>query len=413
MTTGLTGKLACSFISFCDKIISMKKINLIKTLAAVLISSALYSADYTALNSYPKTSSVSGANVFCVNGSEGINDNPASAAYAPSVSGMNFVTGMGISVQNISCNFSSGQTNFGLSLSNYSFGQEQEISQDNFGAPVLTGKSVLLSSFGITGVYARKFGKLSAGFSLGALNEIFGTDFLAFNAGLGFRIDDIAIKGLCAGVSASGIDLSGRGLRIAGISALYSSGDDTPFFISSSFTFDGYAPCISLGAVVNLAQNFYLSAGTKYVSGMFYSAAGASFNIGSLGLNYSFEPMNITGLSNRISLTYNFESFGETLKQTGPDPQGEKSFAAYMRNGDYYYSGRQYSQAAKYYEHINVLYWKELQKMNANERSRFFQKLGICYYNIKDNARARQYFEQAVFLTPDNEILKHWLKVLK
>jgi len=383
------------------------------TVFFILFSVTLYGADYTRINMYPGAASVSGAGAFCTDGSEGINENPASAVYLSSVSAMHYITGMGISAQDISYNTHSGAGAFGVSLSNFSFGQEQEITQDAYGAPVITGNMTGLSALGLTGIYARKFGKLSAGASFGMLAQNFGSTEIFYNAGIGFRIDDLLTRGVNLGMAVNGMDIGGNGIRSAGISLMYKAKTDEPFFAASGVSFDGYSLCASLGAGTRIFDVLSLAAGARYVTGQFYYSAGASFNLGQAAVNYSYEPFTITGASHRMSLSFPLDYRQDTAKNSNTDSQGEKSFAAYMRNGDYYYSGRQYSQAAKYYEYINVLYWKDLQRMSEGERSRFFQKLGICYYNIKDNARAKQYFEQAIFLTPENEILKHWLRAIK
>jgi tetratricopeptide (TPR) repeat protein len=84
-----------------------------------------------------------------------------------------------------------------------------------------------------------------------------------------------------------------------------------------------------------------------------------------------------------------------------------------MKSGDYYYENRQYRQALKYYEYINLLYWKETEALTDRGKTIFYQKLGICYYNIKDNARALQYFERALYFDRENEILRQWIKLMK
>jgi tetratricopeptide (TPR) repeat protein len=62
---------------------------------------------------------------------------------------------------------------------------------------------------------------------------------------------------------------------------------------------------------------------------------------------------------------------------------------------------------------VNLLYWKELESLTDVEKSNFYQKLGICYYNMRDNGRALQYFERAFYYDKENEILKHWIRLLK
>jgi hypothetical protein len=144
-------------------------------------------------------------------------------------------------------------------------------------------------------------------------------------------------------------------------------------------------------------------------------SAGAGIKLEGMTVNYSFEPNSELGDVHKISIN---AAFGKSAVASGDETDGEApaekgTFANYMESGDYYYNDRQYRKALKYYEYINLLYWKDLEDKADKAKAAFFQKLGICYYNLKDNKHALQYFERAMFFDKENEILKHWIKSLK
>jgi tetratricopeptide (TPR) repeat protein len=84
-----------------------------------------------------------------------------------------------------------------------------------------------------------------------------------------------------------------------------------------------------------------------------------------------------------------------------------------MESGNFSYENKEYRKALKYYEYINSIFWKDIEDKTDKEKSSFYQKVGICYYNIRDTERAIQYFNRALYFDKDNEILKHWIKLLK
>ncbi len=241
-------------------------------------------------------------------------------------------------------------------------------------------------------------------------------------ADAGVLVNDALTDGLGIGISVSSITApqgnfeppmnvrAGASYAVKGSgSRILTAGAGFEYLIfESSVSFDA-------GIDFNLADTVSIRASVKsgHTGGVTYGL-GAGFDFDNLRLDYSFSPGIYTGAVHRAGVSSFFErqSFYDEAEPVESE-DGERSYESYVKSGDYYYRVKQYRRALKYYEYINLFFWKDLEKRGDRERSSLYQKMGISYYSVKDEARSLHYFEQASYYDRSNEILKFWIKTLK
>jgi len=305
----------------------------------------------------------------------------------------------------------------GLELSYFDFGEIQEIDSDIYGNPVLSNNRLKSNILFTSLIFSRRI----KNFNLGIASKFIFENFAEQNNFL-FCID--------AGIIYKNIifDNLNFGISLLNISTQV-DGYYTPINLKAAFNYSIYNNFFVLSSAVNyLIKDDYLS----FYAGVDFSlfemvvlrgglnnnfndinfTAGVGFIIEGIHFDYSFETLPFSENIHKISLNANF---GKIIMETEIESkiEGGDSLKSYMDSGNYYYDNKQYRSAIKYFEYINLLYWRDIENMSDKEKSAFFQKLGICYYNIKDTKRALQYFERANYFDRDNEILKHWIKLLK
>ncbi|HRU39567.1 MAG TPA: hypothetical protein P5511_06790, partial [Candidatus Goldiibacteriota bacterium] len=357
-------------------------------------------ASWLLANSYPQFAARGSSAEAAYSGIEAASGNPAAIG---SVENIEFAAMAGkwlmdTGMQKLSLAKSFEAGNFGFEIAYNNLGSAMRINADEFGNPVITGELLDMSAWGMSLIYAKKI----KNFSLGAAVKGF---FESLGAGPSFL--------WCADAGFMYSGLLNDSLNL-GISILNISAGDGEFFTpinlkaSASYVFSEKSSKIAgLTAGVNyLPREEYVSgqagldiylfglaalrAGASMSnSGSFGFSAGAGLKIDSMDLNYSYEPNPALGDCHKVSVSASFPKPDTRQgEQAGPGAEEKGTFESYLESGDYYYENKQYRQALKYYEYINLLYWKDLEDRNDKFKTSFYQKMGICYYNIKENKRA-------------------------
>ena len=376
---------------------------------------------YLLIDSFPEASAKGAASGVASYAVYNTDQNPASSAAVETFAfaAMHSVMPLDIKLEKISVvkNFDFGC--MGLNLSYMDFGSFSGISADENLYPVLTGSVVTPYSLYGSILYGKKFDNFSVGADVKLIDEnLSGTPSYSPAFDIGFIMDSLFLDDLGFGFSACNISNKDGdfamplGLktalsyniknRVRDIVKITASADYLVYEqnVRGGVGFD-YAVFEELvlrgGFTIGTMQDL------KFTGGISVKAGGTSFS-------YAYIPDPVAGSTHKFSIS---GSFGK--KQEAPEKAAAKgdSFAGYMQSGDFYYDKGQYRQAIKYYEYINLLYWKDIEDLGDREKSAFYQKLGICYYNIRDNGNAKQYFDRALYYDRENEILKHWIKSLK
>jgi hypothetical protein len=335
-------------------------------------------------------------------------------------SAMHSVSSLDISLDKISVVKSFDFGSLGVNISYLNLGSFSGIRADENLYPILTGD--IVNPFSLYGsiIYARKFENFGLGAAVKLIDEnLAGTASFAGSVDLGFIIENLGIDDLTFGLSACNISNRdgdfNQPLDIrSGFSYNIKNRIRDIVKLTASADYQAYEQAIKCGLGFDYAvfDELVLRGGftagnkqdLKFTAGFSIKAGGTSFS-------YAYIPDAVTGDTHKFSISGTFGKEQETAEK--PEAKGGETFAGYMQSGNYYYENRQYRQAIKYYEYINLLYWKEIEDLKDGEKSSFYQKLGICYYNIRDNRYAKQYFDRALYYDRENEILKHWIKSLK
>lgn len=408
----------------------MKKPIIITLLALFFTCSAFAGntavSTWLLINTYPEFAGKGPASGAVVHGITAAGSNPAAIADMENVEFgvLHNIWRQGITSEKLSVakNFDAGS--FGIELVYNNLGSVPILLADAYGNPIITTDTASMSAWGASLVYAKKI----KDFSLGMAIKVFSEDLSAgpeytWAADVGFIYKGILTDKVNLGVSLLNISAGNEGfytpINLRGALLYTYSHGGSPVvgvFAGCDYLIKEKYITGQAGFDYYLFETFTLRGGIVIDSGIELSfSAGAGIKLESMSINYSFEPNQALGDSHKISLNAAFgrnaassdaEGDGETLSEKG-------TFLNYMESGDYYYNEKQFRKALKYYEYINLLYWKDLEDKGDKAKSSFFQKLGICYYNIKDNKRAAQYFDRALFFDKENEILKHWIKLLK
>ncbi len=404
-------------------IVFMRKILFLFLSVSILINyinaGNISSAAYLLINSYPEYSAKGesvGASFSGIT-SAGLNPSAIASIENGEFAAMynRYVADINGQKLSIAKNFNFGV--LGLELSYFDFGEIQEINSDIYGNPVLSDNRLESNILFTSLIFSRKI----KNFNLGIASKFIFENFVEKNNFL-FCID--------AGIIYKNIifDNLNFGISLLNISTQV-NGYYTPINLKAAFNYSIYNNFLILSSAVNyLIKDNYLSfyAGVDFslfdvvvlrggINNNFNDinfTAGAGFIMEGIHFDYSIETLPFSENIHKISLYANFGKIIIDTEIEGKIESGD-SFKSYMDSGNYYYESKQYRNAIKYFEYINLLYWRDVENMSDKEKSAFFQKLGICYYNIKDTKRALQYFERANYFDRDNEILKHWIRLLK
>jgi len=374
--------------------------------------------DYLLIDSYPAARVMGKAVSAACYGIVFSGENPAALADLENTafSAMHGFWKMGINLNKAGAAHKFDFGVLGAEITEYGLGSLSVIDMDSFGNPVITGNAEELYAAMFKAVYAADFESFSFGIALKSLIEKFDGDFTHQGVDAGGIIRGVFAEDLNIGLSVLNISTVKAGytlpLSVNG-AVVYDYKDENRsiFFAGAGagwLVYDRYFE-FSAGFSYSPVSVFNIGGGMVFDEDMNVSfSAGAGINYGDVFLDYVFMPDAVLGDTHKISVS----GVMGTEKKQGTE-EGESKFESYMKSGDYYYRDKKYSNAVKYYEYINVLYWRNLEKFTDSEKSAFFQKLGISYYNIRENGRAREYFERAYFYDRNNEILKHWINLLK
>lgn len=375
--------------------------------------------------SHPSADAFGGVAAVSMKGTSNFYLNPAAAG---SVKNIEFSASHSVFPAGISSGQLSLSRNFGFGVisiegARFDFGEIESLGYGQGGGPESLNLSIkpeaYCVSLGISKAVNETFLGMSVRLSSENLGE--GASYM-FSADAGMLINDVLTKGFNIGVSIGSISApqgnfeppmnvrAGVSYVVPGaVSRILTAGAGAEYLVfESSFSFGA-------GLDFNLADTVSIRASAKsgHTGGVTYGI-GAGFDFDNLRLDYSFTPGIYTGAIHRAGVSSFFERknfYDETEPVESED--GERSYESYVKSGDYYYRTKQYRRALKYYEYINLFFWKDLEKRGDRERSALYQKMGISYYSIKDESRALHYFEQASFYDKSNEILKFWIRTLK
>lgn len=314
--------------------------------------------------------------------------------------------------------------NLALGLGYINMGSVAVLKADEFGYPVMTGDISSMRAWDVSLIYGKKIKNFSLGFAARLVSEnLSAGDYYTGCADAGFIYEGFLDDNINLGVSLLNISAGDNGyyspidLKTA-VVYKYVHGGSTVLDLSAGLDClvkDSYLNA-QAGFDYYLLESFILRGGVNINnSGDVSFSAGAGIKLEGMTVNYSYEPGPELGDVHKISVN---AAFGKAAGSSEGEGEGEAindkgSFASYMDSGNFSYENKEYRKALKYYEYINSIYWKDIEGKPDKEKSAFYQKLGICYYNIRDNERAIQYFNRALYFDKDNEILKHWIMLIK
>lgn len=411
-------------------IFSAMKKPIITTLLALFLTLPVFAGNtasscWLLINSYPEIAAKGAATGAVFYGITSAGSNPAAIAEMENVdfAVMHNIWLQGVTAEKLSFGKSFEAGNFAVEFLYNNLGSLPVILADQYGNPVLTTGIVSPYAWAASLVYAKKIKDFSLGMALKLLSEDL-SDGASYTgcADVGFIYDGIFGDKVAIGVSllnistGSGsvytpIDLKGA-LKytfshggspvldaVIGCDYLIKEG-----YVSAQAGFDYY-----LFNLVTLRGGISVDGGVNVAF-----SAGAALKLEGMTLAYSYEPDGGIGDAHKVSLNASFgRQSASSENEDGGSITEKGTFASYMESGDFYYNEKQYRKALKYYEYINLMYWKDIEDKPEKVKSAFFQKLGICYYNIKEPKRATSNFERALYFDKENEILKHWIKSLK
>lgn len=393
-------------------------------IAAFACADSVYTGAYMLINSYPDFAAKGDATGAACYGITAMGANPAALG---SIDNVEFAVlhnqwRQDVTAEKMSAGKAFDFGNIGLELSYINMGSITQLLADDYGNPVITNNSINLNAWGLSLVYGKKIKNFSMGLAARMFSENLGAvDNYTGCADAGFIYDGFIAESMSAGLSL---------LNISPKNNEYYTPMDLKAAVIYKYMHGG-GPVINLSAACDyLIKDNYLLGGVGFDYYMFETliirgginmnqkgemnfSAGAGIKLEGVTINYSYEPDPELGDAHKLSINAAFgktsvppESEGKTISEKG-------TFAGYLDSGNYYYENKQYRQALKYFEYINLMYWKDIEDKSEKDKSSFYQKIGICYYNIKDNKRALQYFDRALYFDKGNEILKHWIKSIK
>lgn len=409
----------------------MRKIKLFITLLLCLPCQAVFADNelvqpWLLLSSYPAASASGEASSVSLKGLPYFSFNPAAPA---SVKNIEFSASQSLFDAGFSCGRALVARNLGFGVvsfecSWFDFGSIEALAVGLSGGPEAMNEEIKLGAYSFSAGISKVIGKTQIGASFRYSAEDLGGPVSSMvSADAGIVVNDVITEGLNLGISAGSISIPQGDfeppMNIRG-GASYSLKNDMTRIITFGAGLDYlvFESALSFDAGIdfNLADAVSLRASVKsgHTGGVTY-AIGAGFDIDTLKLDYAYTPGIYTGGSHRAGFSSFFERQDYYVDAGEPEEifGEERSYESYVKSGDYYYRVKQYRKALKYYEYINLFFWKDIEKKGDKERSALYQKMGISYYSIKDEARALHYFEQASYYDRANEILKFWMKTMK
>lgn len=378
--------------------------------------------NYLSIDSYPEYSAMGESAGVALNSISALSQNPATLALIKNFefSAMHNMWTGNMTNEKISFGKKFEFGNIGAEISYFNFGSIKKIIADENNLPVLTDEDIFMDSYILNFAFAQKIKDFSFGLKPSLINERFEKNISTyFVFDFGIIIENLFFNNLKAGFSlldiSKEIDDFYLPLNLKGVFAYTIYNEKEPlliFTMGESYLVKDNDCKTSLGVQYNLFKSIILRSGLTFDRDFKMNISmGCGIMIENFIINYSYENLNELGNINKISINISSDLLKE--KSEIKDKSGENTFENLMKSADYYYAEKQYSKALKYFEYINLIYWKELEETDVKNKSLFYQKLGICYYNTGDKNRAKQYFERALFYDKNNEILKYWADLLK
>jgi len=379
-------------------------------------------ANYLSIDFYPEYSAMGESPGVALSGISAFGINPAALALIKKFefSAMHNIWINNITNEKISLGKSFDFGNVGIEISYINFGNLKKIDIDENYLPVLTAEDTFMDSFIFNFSFAQKIKDFSFGLKPKLIYERLGENISTYFAfDFGVILENFIFNNLNTGFSFLNVskEFDGFSLPLNFKGALaYTIYDkkDVLLIIGAGIDYlikekDMKA---SFGLQYTLFKNIFLRGGfildKDFKSNL---TAGCGIKNENFIINYSYEVVYDIGGVNKISINLYTDLIKE--KEDIKEKSGENIFENLIKSAEYYYNDKQYSKAIKYFEYLNLIYWKELEEMDTKSKSLFYQKLGICYYNTGEKSRARQYFERALFYDKNNEILKYWADLLK
>jgi len=404
----------------------MKKTLLLAAITAVLCinlsAGNLSLSSYVLIDSYPEYSAM-GDSVAAGNfGITAASANPASISGAKNFefAVMHNMWYRDVRNQKIDVvkNFEFGNIMAGISYVN--LGTINSLGIDSNDAPIITNET--LNLYALTGSLA--YGKTIRDFSIGLGAKLITENLGAGNSynfcfDAGFIYEDVLVDNLDFGASLLNISTEREGynlpLNLKGALVyhmIYGGEEIMKVGVSGDYLINEEDIKLEAGFEYTLFSSLFLRGGLNLGNNdKLNFSAGAGFYIEGITFDYSYIPNPDLGDVHKISISGRVAAPEKT--ENGTELKEGETFESYLKSGDYYYNNKQYRRALKYYEYMNLIYWKDIEDLADAEKSRFYQKMGIAYYNLKDNRRAKQNFERAQYYDKDNEVLKHWIRSIK
>ena len=156
---------------------------------------------------------------------------------------------------------------------------------------------------------------------------------------------------------------------------------------------------IEAGAMYMFTDNVGVSVGLGYRIASFpVKITGTSTGVFSNQLFSSLTTVDLSGLY--FSGGMNFGFGGSASGGGAAASKGTGAGAKYEAAGDQFFKTKDYTKALAYYGGA-----VKLDKMN----SVLYKKIGLCYYYMKDMAKAKMYLGYYLKMNPDDAQIKKWL----
>lgn len=166
------------------------------------------------------------------------------------------------------------------------------------------------------------------------------------------------------------------------------------------FTETFFGANIELGMQYMFNDTVGISAGAGYRIASFPVKVSGTADPGIFqNAGFDITEVNLSGLYLSAGMNFNFG--GDASKASGGTAaKGTGAGAKYEAYGDYYFKAKNYKGALKYYGGA-----VKLDKGNSG----LYKKIGLCYYYMKDMAKAKQYLGYYLKMNPNDTQIKKWL----
>ena len=382
-----------------------------------IFSDNLSNSRYVLIESYPEYTALGGSVGAADSGISAVSLNPASAALINNVE-FSFMHNMwiqGVSHEKLSVGGGFEFGVIGAEVSYMNYGSLRAIDVDSMGVPLYTGEELSLYSVIASAFFARKIQNFSLGINIKYLNENFGTYTSGYlGADIGAIYNGI-IDGLNAGLSFSNISGEQDGFSLpmdlkAGV--IYRIKDSNKEIVMIGLGVDFLIKDSSVKIEAGLSYSLFdyvdLRLGGNFRDSVFGFSAGFGAKIDNIGIDYTYFPSGELGDAHKMAVK---GYFGK--KEVEKESPEKSMFKKYKIGADFYYKDKDYSKALKYYLYITKKFPDEISVMSDKEKSSFYQRIGICYYNLKKKRNARYFLNKALKYSPENEVLKQWVNSLK